>query len=35
MRQSYELHRIIHTAHTIELYGESMRKLKSKKNENF
>ncbi|MBT9871005.1 transposase, partial [Phocaeicola vulgatus] len=22
-------------AHTIELYGESMRKLKSKKNENF
>ena len=29
------LDRIIHTAHTIELYGESMRKLKSKKNENF
>lgn len=26
------LDRIIHTAHTIELYGESMRKLKSKKN---
>lgn len=25
------LDRIIHTAHTIELYGESMRKLKSKK----
>ena len=29
------LDRFIHTAHTIELYGESMRKLKSKKNENF
>lgn len=26
------LDRIIHTAHTIELYGESMRKLRSKKN---
>ena len=29
------LDRIIHTAHTIELYGESMRKLRSKKNEKF
>ena len=29
------LDRIIHTAHTIELCGESMRKLRSKKNENF
>ena len=29
------LDRIIHTAHTIELYGESMRKLRSKKNERF
>ena len=27
------LDRIIHTAHTIELYGESMRKLKSRKRE--
>lgn len=26
------LDRIIHTAHTIELHGESMRKLRSKKN---
>lgn len=26
------LDRIIHTVHTIELYGESMRKLRSKKN---
>lgn len=26
------LDRIIHMAHTIELYGESMRKLRSKKN---
>lgn len=26
------LDRIIHTAHTIELYGESMRKLRAKKN---
>lgn len=26
------LDRIIHTAHTIELYGESMRKLRFKKN---
>lgn len=26
------LDRIIHTAHTIEQYGESMRKLRSKKN---
>ena len=29
------LDRIIHTAHTIELYGESMRKLRSKKNEKY
>ncbi len=29
------LDRIIHTAHTIKLYGESMRKLRSKKNEKF
>ena len=29
------LDRIIHTAHTIELYGESMRKLRSKKNGKF
>ncbi|WP_302979977.1 ATP-binding protein, partial [Paraprevotella clara] len=29
------LDRIIHTAHIIELYGESMRKLRSKKNEKF
>ena len=29
------LDRIIHTAHTIELYGECMRKLRSKKNEKF
>ena len=29
------LDRIIHTAHTIELYGESMRKLRSKKTGNF
>ncbi len=28
------LDRIIHTAHTIELYGESMRKLRAKKTEN-
>ena len=27
------LDRIIHTAHTIELYGESMRKLRAKKNQ--
>lgn len=29
------LDRIIHTAHTIELYGESMRKLRAKKNGKF
>lgn len=27
------LDRIIHTAHTIELYGESMRKLRAKKSQ--